>query len=162
MQSGAWGRIGAVGLRIRRGGVADASAAADLWLRARKAALGVIPAPVHSDDEVRWWFTEHVVPALELWVAESEELEVLGLLVLDGDWIDQLYVDPDWTGRGIGGHLVEIAKRERPHSLRLWTFVSNGRAQRFYERHGFVAVDCTNGSENEERAPDIQYAWSGS
>jgi GNAT superfamily N-acetyltransferase len=155
------GRIGAVGLRIRRGGQADAGAAADLWLRARKSALGVIPAPVHSDEEVRSWFAAHVVPALELWVAESEELELLGLLVLDRDWIDQLYVDPEWTGRGVGGRLVEVAKRERPHSLRLWTFASNGRAQRFYERHGFVEVNRTNGSENEEHAPDVQYAWSG-
>ena len=146
---------------IRRGSVADADAAADLWLRARKAALGAIPATVHSDEEVRSWFAAHVVHALELWVAESEELEMLGLIVLDADWIDQFYVDPEWTGRGIGGRLVEIAKRERPQCLRLWTFVSNGRAQRFYKRHGFVEVDRTNGSENEERAPDIQYAWSG-
>jgi GNAT superfamily N-acetyltransferase len=159
--SGACGRIGAMGLKMRRAGVADAGAAADLWLRARKAAVGLIPAPVHSDEEVRLWFAAHVVLALELWVAESEELEMLALLVLDGDWIDQLYVAPEWTGRGVGSRLVEIAKRERPQSLRLWTFVSNGRAQRFYERHGFVEVERTSGNGNEEHARDIQYAWCG-
>lgn len=73
---------------------------------------------------------------LELWVAESEDGEMLGILVLDGDWIDQLYVDPAKTGRGIGGLLVEVAKRERPNGLRLWTSVANTRAQRFYERMG--------------------------
>jgi GNAT superfamily N-acetyltransferase len=154
-----WQDRHAVAVTFRRGGVADANVAANLWLRARRAALGAIPAPVHSDEEVRSWFAAHVVPRLELWVAESEQRDVLGLLVLDGNWIDQLYVGPEWTGRGIGGRLVEIAKRERPDALRLWTFASNARAQRFYERHGFIEVDRTNGSGNEEHAPDIQYAW---
>jgi hypothetical protein len=35
-------------LTIRRAGPDDAGAAADLWLRARKAALDAIPAPVHT------------------------------------------------------------------------------------------------------------------
>ena len=118
------------------------------------------PGAVHCDEEVMSWFSAHVAATLELWVAE-EQREVCGLMVLDGNWIDELYVDPESTGRGIGSRLVEIAKRERPHSLRLWTFVSNRRARRFYERHGFVEVDRTDGSANEERAPDIQYAWFG-
>ena len=86
----------------------------------------------------------------------------MGILVLRGDWIDQLYVDPDLTGRGIGVGLLHLAKRERPHGLRLWTFVSNDGAKRFYERHGFREVKRTNGSRNEERAPDIQYVWGRS
>src|SRR4051812_15508006 len=54
---------------VRRGAATDARAAADLWLRARTAALGVIPSPVHSDDEVRAWFASHVVRETELWMA---------------------------------------------------------------------------------------------
>jgi ribosomal protein S18 acetylase RimI-like enzyme len=82
--------------------------------------------------------------------------EMVGLLVLDGDSIDQLYVDPDLTCRGIGAQLLDVAKRERPEGLGLWTFVSNQGAQRFYERHGFREVERTDGSRNEERAPDIR------
>jgi ribosomal protein S18 acetylase RimI-like enzyme len=148
-------------LRVRRGGVHDARLAADLWLRARRSAVGAIPAPVHSDDEVRSWFASHVVSELQLWIAESEIGELLGILVLDGEWIDQLYVDPANTDRGIGSRLLEVAKRERPDGLRLWTFASNERAQRFYERSGFTEVERTDGSDNEERAPDIQYAYPG-
>jgi ribosomal protein S18 acetylase RimI-like enzyme len=102
-----------------------------------------------------------VIPKLELWLAECPDRKVVGMLVLDDEWIDQLYVDPDLTGDGIGAQLLEIAKRERPGHLRLWTFVSNTGAQRFYERNGFKEVERTDGTRNEERAPDIQYAWPG-
>jgi len=56
---------------------------------------------------------------------------------------------------------LTLAKRERPGGLRLWTFESNTGAQRFYERHGFVATDRTDGRNNEEGAPDILYVWNG-
>jgi hypothetical protein len=36
--------------------------------------------------------------------------------------------------------------------------VSNLGAQRFYERHGFVEIMRTEGTDNEEHAPEIQYA----
>jgi GNAT superfamily N-acetyltransferase len=139
--------------------VADARLAADLWLRARRAAVGAIPPPTHTDAEVRSWFSMRVVRELELWVADAEHGDLVGILVLDGEWIDQLYVDPANTGCGIGRLLLAVAKRERPNGLQLWTFVSNRGAQRFYERHGFVEIRRTNGADNEERAPDILYAY---
>jgi hypothetical protein len=42
----------------------------------------------------------------------------------------------------------------------VWTFASNLGAQRYYERHGFVAVERTDGRDNEERAPDIRYVYA--
>jgi GNAT superfamily N-acetyltransferase len=144
---------------IRRGEARDARAAADLYLRARAAALhaGSIPAGVHDDEDVRRHFASHVVEDCELWVAEQGGA-LAGILVLEGEWVHQLYVDPDLTGRGIGSRLLAVARRERPGGLRLWTFASNAGAQRFYERHGFVAVRRTDGRDNEEGAPDILYA----
>jgi len=35
----------------------------------------------------------------------------------------------------------------------------NEPARRFYERHGFVAEELTEGAANEERAPDVRYRW---
>ena len=147
-------------IAIRRATESDARVAAELYVRARKAAIGAIPPSVHDEDDVRRWFASHVVRNTELWLAENSEGDLAGLLVLDGPWLDQLYVEPSMTGRGIGSELVALAKRVRPAGLRLWTFASNLGAQRFYERHGFVAIDRTDGRDNEERAPDILYAWS--
>jgi GNAT superfamily N-acetyltransferase len=146
---------------IRRGEVADARDAADLYLRAREAALraGSIPPSVHDDEDVRGYFASHIVEDCELWVAQDEAGALAGILVLEHDWVDHLYVDPARTGRGIGSRLLELAKHERPHGLRLWTFASNTGAQRFYARHGFVEVRRTDGRDNEERAPDVLYAY---
>jgi GNAT superfamily N-acetyltransferase len=150
-----------VTLRIRRGGSGDARAAADLYLRARKATVPAIPPLVHDDDDVRGYFASHVVTTCELWIAEEPTGELAGILVLDGDHVDQLYVDPKRTGRGIGSSLLDIAKRERPNGLKLWSFQTNAGAQRFYLRHGFVEADRTDGRNNEERAPDILYVFGG-
>ena len=145
---------------IRRGGAPDARAAADLYLRAREAALraGSIPAGVHGDDDVRGYFGSHIVEDCELWVAEDDGA-LAGILVLDGEFVDQLYVEPGLTGHGIGSALLAVAHRERPQGLRLWTFQTNIGARRFYERHGFVEVRRTDGRDNEERAPDVLYEY---
>ena len=139
----------------RRAAESDARAAADLWLRSRRAAAGAIPLPVHDDGDVRAWFGSHVVQDAELWLAEATGGLLVGILVLDGPWIDQLYVEPSLTSNEIGSQLVRFAKRARPDGLQLWTFESNTGAQRFYQRHGFAAVTRTDGRDNQEGAPDI-------
>jgi len=150
-------------LKFRRGTDPDAAAVSALYLRARKAAKATIPMTAHTDDETRRWIAERVVPHTELWVAEDDGGALVGLLVLvlDQDRVDQLYVEPTLTGRGIGSELIGRAKRARPQGLRLWTFESNYGAQRFYERHGFRPMKRTAG-DNEEGAPDILYVWKAS
>jgi GNAT superfamily N-acetyltransferase len=64
-----------------------------------------IPAPVHPDDEVRQHFQRVVVPTTETWLAEVDGRTV-GVLVLHGEEVDQLYVDPDRQRRGIGSQLL--------------------------------------------------------
>jgi ribosomal protein S18 acetylase RimI-like enzyme len=148
-------------LIIRRAVHADTDSASRLYVNARRAAaeIGSVPRSPHLDDDVAEWIRHVVIPTLECWLAQNPGGEVVGIMVLKAGWIDQLYVDPDLTGRGIGAGLLELAKRERPHGLQLWTFVSNDGAQRFYERHGFREVERTDGTCNEERAPAIRYVW---
>jgi ribosomal protein S18 acetylase RimI-like enzyme len=93
------------------------------------------------------------------WVVDVDGIAV-ALLVVDAGSIDQLYVDPDYVRRGIGSHLVYLAKRLNPDGLELWTFQANIRARRFSEHHGSVANQFTDG-ENEEGEPDVRYRWTG-
>lgn len=135
----------------------DAAAVADVWLRSFAAAMPDVRR-AHTDQQVRDWFRDAVLPLLETWVAAVDDV-VVGMMVLDGPELEQLYVDPPWWGRGIGGRLVELAKRRHPAGLGLWTFQVNDRARRFYERHGFVATESTDGHRNEEHEPDVRYVW---
>jgi GNAT superfamily N-acetyltransferase len=128
-----------------------------LWLRSRRASIPNVPPPAHNDEEVRSWFETVVLRQRETWVID-EDGSVAAVLVLLPGWIDQLYVEPELTGRGLGTRLVELAKQLNPAGLDLWTFESNIGARRFYERHGFIAVDATDG-DNEEAAPDVRYHW---
>jgi GNAT superfamily N-acetyltransferase len=112
----------------------------------------------HTDEEVRGWVSEHLLPETETWVAELDGAVVAFCSLRDG-WLDQLYVAPAYTGRGIGSQLIELAKQRQPAGLQLWTFQVNAGARRLYERHGFRAVEMTDGAGNEERQPDVRYAW---
>ncbi|MFG3496918.1 GNAT family N-acetyltransferase [Streptomyces sp. NPDC047928] len=144
-------------LVLRRAEDSDAADMADVWLRSFTAALPQVRR-AHDDDGVRAWFRHVVVPRAESWVAVADD-SVVGLLVLDGAELEQLYLDPSWRGRGVGDRLMDLAKRRRPDGLGLWAFQVNGPARRFYERHGFVAVEYTDGGRNEEREPDVRYLW---
>ncbi len=76
-------------------------------------------------------------------------------------WLDDLYVAPAFAGQGIGSALLDLAKAQRPQGFCLWVFESNTPARNFYARRGFVELERTDGSGNEERSPDVQMAWPG-
>jgi ribosomal protein S18 acetylase RimI-like enzyme len=160
-------RMGSGEPGIRRAAAADADVVADIWLRSFADALPTVRR-AHSDDDVRSWLRNVVVPARETWVATVDgavaAMMVIGAVgdgaVEDGvGEIDQLYVDPPAQGYGLGSRLVDIAKQRCPSGLELWTFQVNVAAQRFYEQHGFVAVERSDGSGNEEHEPDVRYRW---
>ncbi|TQL79033.1 ribosomal protein S18 acetylase RimI-like enzyme [Stackebrandtia endophytica] len=144
-------------MTIRRATDIDAEAVAAVWLRSFATALPTVRR-AHTDEQVRSWFREVVVPDRETWIATAGTTTV-AMMVLDDDELDQLYVDPEHQGNGIGADLVNLAKRRHPAGLTLWTFQVNQPARRFYERHGFTAVEHTDGSRNEEREPDVRYIW---
>lgn len=112
-------------LRPRRAKRDEAAGVAAVWLRSRQASIQAIPAPVHSDEDVHEFFATVVLPERETWVIDDDDGEIVALLVLEPGWINQLYVDPHHTGRGLGSRLLDVAKTVYPAGLDLWTFAAN-------------------------------------
>jgi GNAT superfamily N-acetyltransferase len=69
-----------------------------------------------------------------------------------------LYVHPDYQGRGVGTALLARCGQPRT-GLRLWTFQQNEGAVLFYERNGFHNLRTSGGLKNEERLPACLMSW---
>jgi GNAT superfamily N-acetyltransferase len=145
---------------IRRAGPQDAVELADLFWRVREESVPNIPMIAHPRETVLPFVRDVLLRDFEVWVAVSERRLVGFLALMAPDHLGHLYLERAHTGHGLGSRLVELAKERFPGGLRLWAFESNEAAVRFYERHGFVAVDRTDG-DNDERAPDVLMVWPG-
>lgn len=82
-----------------------------------------------------------------------------GVAILSGGRLTHLYVHPEAIGSGIGHALFEHVKTLRPEGFDFWVFQQNDRARRFYEAHGAIPVEFTDGEGNEEKTPDVRYEW---
>jgi GNAT superfamily N-acetyltransferase len=138
----------------------DLPGVADVHSRARAAAYPAMPQGLHDAADVHRWVTGWDLAVQETWVAVAGD-RLLGYARLSGDWLDDLYVDPDAQGSGVGSLLVELAKGLRPGGFCLWVFESNAPARTFYRTRGLLALERTDGSGNEEREPDVKMAWPG-
>jgi len=145
-------------VRIRQASSGDADAVAEVFI-ASFGSLAFLPR-LHTDDEHRAFIAGVVLPQQDVVVAE-EDGRVAGFIAMaHGSVVEHLYVHPDHQGRGIGSALLTEAKRRMSGGFRLWVFQQNEQARRFYERHGLVVVELTDGSGNEEKTPDALYEWS--
>ncbi|WP_417523734.1 GNAT family N-acetyltransferase [Marinovum sp.] len=91
-------------------------------------------------------------------VAEGEDGRIMGFIARNGEEIESLFVAAPERGHGVGVALLNDAKSACKR-LELWTFQLNTGAQKFYEREGFTEINRTDGATNQERLPDVRYAW---
>jgi len=136
----------------------DATALTELMIASRRATMPHLAEP-RAPAEVHHWMRETVLPSRSVWIVEVAG-EVVGFALRNGAWLDALYVKPGWTGQGIGQRLLDAMLEEAAANadvMRLYTFQRNAGARRFYERNGFVVVELTDGTDNEEREPDVLY-----
>jgi chorismate mutase/GNAT superfamily N-acetyltransferase len=146
-------------LLIRAAGPEDSDAVAALYGRSRAAAA--MPPAIHTPEEDRSWFAGRLRDSRhEVWVAEREGA-LLGYAMVTRTWLDHLFVDPSAQSSGVGGTLLDTVKGARPDGVCLWVFETNAPARGFYARRGFVELERTDGSGNEEKSPDVRMAWPG-
>jgi len=123
-------------VKIRKSRPADGPRVMQIWRRAVDATHDFLtPADRRAiDAEVAAFLPQ---AALDLAVDEADR--ALGFMLLDGNYMAALFVDPEHHAAGIGRLLVEEALRRCPDLL---TEVNeqNVRALGFYQRLGFTRV----------------------
>lgn len=141
--------------------ISDASEICEVYLASRKRFLPYAPL-AHSDEDVRDWIANTLIPNSDVCVALVNGT-IVGMMALSQNdtagWIDQLYLHPQAVRQGIGSRFIKQAKTKLGSPIRLYTFQANEGARRFYERHGFKAIAFGDGTGNEEKCPDVYYEW---
>ncbi|AUX77288.1 GCN5 family acetyltransferase [Sinorhizobium americanum] len=144
-------------VRCRDATLADMKACADIFNRWVDATVWM--PRIHGPADVERYYRETLFAKGTVIIIAESRGEIAGFLALaEEQFVSALYLDPSYRGAGIGAALLSEAKRRAKGELKLWTFAENARAQRFYERQGFVPIRRTSG-DNEEGLPDILYLW---
>lgn len=84
-----------------------------------------------------------------IWVYDDEFVK--GMVHVEEKQIAELYVEPFFTGQGIGSKLIDFATRQMNCNF-LWVLEKNEKAIRFYQRHGFV---LTEEKQYQEGTPEF-------
>lgn len=143
-------------ISIRNANRTDAEIVAGVFSRARRT-LTFVPE-LHSFEEDREFVRHVLFKACKIRLAFLDK-RACGFVAIEKGWIRQMHVDPYHFGKGVGSALLRDAKGQNDR-LELWCFQDNKRARQLYERHGFEAVEFTDGANNEEKAPDVRYVWT--
>jgi len=137
---------------------ADFDAVTILWRIAREKSLPEFQMEKgHFFYEDRDYFQSHVLRDNQIWVAKVGKRAV-AFMAMNKDFVDQLYIYPEFWRRGIGSDLLNFARERSPEHVWLYTLQVNVNARAFYEKHGFVA-EKFGISPPPESEPDIEYHW---
>ena len=136
----------------------DFEATTSLWRRAREQAFPDFQRRKgHSYEEDRVYFRDVILINNDVWVVEANGKPV-AFMAIAGDFIDQLYVDPDHQWRGLGKALLDHARSLSPEHLWLYTLQINANGRAFYEKNGFRLIKLGI-SPAPESEPDVEYHW---
>ena len=137
---------------------ADFDAVTILWRVAREKLLPEGQTDTgHTFYEDQDYFRNQILRKNRVWVIELESRPI-AFMAMENEFIDQLYVHPDYQRRGIGETLLDFARKESPEHLWLYTLQTNVNARVFYEKNGFVA-EKFGFSPPPENEPDVEYHW---
>jgi len=132
------------GFKLRPYAAADEDAVIELWRRAWQAAR----SDLDFTARLAWWrerWRSELVPATTIMVAVAESADALpgamvGFVTVEPKtgYLDQIVVAPEAWGSPAAAALLAAAKRIASAGLDLHVNQDNGRAIRFYEKHGFA------------------------
>ncbi len=143
---------------IREYSAYDFDAVTILWRVARERSLPEFQREKgYFFFEDQDYFRDHILTKNIVWVAEIDKRAV-AFMAVEGEFIDQLYIHPNYQRRGIGKALLDFARGQSPDHLWLYTLQVNVNACVFYEKNGFVA-EKFGISPAPESAPDVEYHW---
>ena len=136
----------------------DFDAVTILWRVAREKSLPQFQREKgHFFYEDQDYLRDHILKENNVWVVDVNGRPVAFLAMRD-DFIDHLYVHPDYQKRGIGKALLDYARKLSPDHLWLYTLQVNENARSFYEKNGFI-VEKLGFSPPPENEPDVEYHW---
>lgn len=136
----------------------DFEAVTTLWRRAREQAFPDFQRRKgHTFAEDQAYFRDVILVNNDVWVVSMNETPA-AFMAIAGDFIDQLYVDPECQRSGLGRALLEHARSLSPEHLWLYTLQINTNGRAFYEKNGFVASQF-GVSPAPESEPDVEYHW---
>ena len=129
-----------------------------LWRRAREQAFPDFQRRKgHTFEEDQAYFRDVILVNNDVWVVEMDGQPV-AFMAIAGDFIDQLYVHPDYQRIGLGESLLAHARTLSPEHLWLYTLQINTNGRAFYEKNGFRIVKLGI-SPAPESEPDVEYHW---
>ena len=145
-------------ISIREYRLDDFDAVTHLWRVAREQAFPEFQREKgHTFEEDCAYFRDVILHNNDVWIAEIDG-RVAGFMAIAGDFVDQLYIHPDFQRRGLGKMLLDYAKQLSPEHVWLFTLQINTNGRAFYEKNGFVAVRF-GVSPAPESEPDVEYHW---
>lgn len=119
--------------RIRKSTLADGARVMEIWRRAVDATHLFLRTEDRSDIEAE---VAAFLPRAPLDLAVDENDRAIGFMLLDGNHMEALFIDPDFRGSGVGRALVEDAVKRHP-DLSADVNEQNLQAVGFYEWLGF-------------------------
>ena len=144
-------------MSVRHGTAADVPRALAIWRDAVRATHGFLtPADRAEIDAlvVAW------LPTVDLWLMDDESGRPIGFLVMDGNLIDALFVDPAVHGRGYGTALLDHALALAPHAV-VDASEQASNALPFYEARGFVRTGRSETDPQGRPYPLVHLKYAG-
>jgi ribosomal protein S18 acetylase RimI-like enzyme len=135
------------GMTIRPARTSEHDEVARVWMESW-VSIGIEVASEKMLADLRARVPKEVANGWSLYVADDAgRIAAMLAFRMRDRYLDQLFVAPDYHGRGIGKMLLQFTRKNLPDEIRLRCASLNQKAWRWYEREGFVL-------EKEEPHPE--------